>query len=624
MVLLIGFAIMAVVQGTRADGPDPPIHIHLTWEHNDTAHTIVVTWKTSTANAGDNVLYDIQPGEGVPNNYDYSAVGSYHTYSGAGGYIHDAELTGLSPNTVYYFICGGENGGWSGERSFRTAPDQSTAFRFVAGGDSRSGSGDWPGSRDDVSRMMAKFNPSFVLFTGDFVNVGSDQAEWDNWFAAAHEYWIDNNGLTIPIIPSIGNHEGAGTNYYGQFHLPENELWYSLDWGPDLHIIVLDSETSISGDQRDWLQQDLAAHENYTWKIAIFHRPAYSGGPHGGNGQIVTYWTPLFDNYHVDLAISGHDHDYERTYPIYQDNVQPSPENGTIYIVTGGWGAPLYEGSPGWWTAYGPDPRYHFVVIDIFENKTLHLKAVDRYGNAFDKINASISPSYQDGLPKTTINFTVTVNNVGTENDNYDLSISDNTVPSWGPTLSEYLLEVPAGENRQITLSVTIPEDAVPCTEDKITVIATSRVDNTAKYSASCIAHAIAPKAEFRLKNLYSVGLDMNLYLDNGSKLVVKFYTYTGDNQGESVIENFVPPITILENENVPHPSGLPVEKARLVLTTDDTANEISTIASWTATKSVLASRYLAIKGEYVKPGADKPALATEYLKVKTQYIKAP
>jgi len=130
----------------------------------------------------------------------------------------------------------------------------------------------------------------------------------------------------------------------------------------------------------------------------------------------------------------------------------------------------------------------------------------------------------------------------------------------------------------------------------------------------------------FKLENLYKVGLGKDLQIYLGSNLVVKFYKYdnvTPDNQ--SVIDTFVPPITILENETVPHPSGLvPVERVRLVLTTDNENEVISTIASFTATKSVLAARYLKVKSDYVKPGADKPALAAEYLKIKSQYVKAP
>ena len=141
------------------------------------------------------------------------------------------------------------------------------------------------------------------------------------------------------------------------------------------------------------------------------------------------------------------------------------------------------------------------------------------------------------------------------------------------------------------------------------------------------IAGASTGTVTFRFENLYKVSLEKdNLWLYDGRKLVVKFYTYDNMFQAENVIhENFALPWRVVpENENVPHPSGLPVEIARLVLTTDDTANEISTIASFTATRSVLANRYLAVKLEYVKPGADKPALADEYLKIKTQYIKAP
>lgn len=392
VVILILAGANAVSPAVQFQAMDPPTGIHLTWGQNDTAHTIVITWKTSGADAGDVVLYDTQPRGGDPDFYEHTATGDHHTHSGA--YIHDVQLTGLSPNKVYYFTCGGENGGWSEERSFRTAPDQRTNFRFVAGGDSRSGGGDWPGLRDSISREMAKFNPSFVLFTGDLVRQGDYQWEWDNWFAAVQEYWVDNDNLTIPIIPCIGNHElygDGGTSYFEQFYLPSEEQWYSLDWGPDLHIIVLNSETSVSEEQLNWLRSDLTEHENYLWKVAIFHSPAFSGGSHGSTGRVQRYWVPLFDNYHVDLVFAGHDHMYERTYPINytlsENTPMPSPENGTIYVVTGGWGAPLYAGSQQWWSAKGPESKYHFTVMDIHENGLLHFRAVDEDGNVFDELS---------------------------------------------------------------------------------------------------------------------------------------------------------------------------------------------------------------------------------------------
>jgi hypothetical protein len=407
MVLSIVFVIIGA-QKTNAGSSDPPTGIHLTWNEDDTAHTIVVTWITSTDNAGDNVKYGITSG-----NYTYSAAGSHHTYSGAEEWIHDVELTGLSPNTVYYFVCGGDNGGWSEERSFRTGPDNSMSFRFVVGGDSRSGGGDWPAGRDSVSQAMAKFNPSFVLFSGDFAMQGDYQWEWDSWLDAEQTYWVDNNNLSIPIIPCLGNHEiygDSGASYLGQFSLPVNEqgneLWYSLDWGPNLHITVLDTSTSISGDQTNWLQQDLAEHENYLWKVVLFHEPPYSDGPDGNNYSVRRYWVPLFDNYHVDLVICGHNHLYERTYPLFGDyttsdnTTMPSPENGTIYVVSGGWGAPIYTGSQSWFAAVGPISKHNFTVVDILDNGMLNLRAIDTDGNVLDEFSIQKTVSVpQEGKP---------------------------------------------------------------------------------------------------------------------------------------------------------------------------------------------------------------------------------
>lgn len=479
---------------------DLPIYTYLTWGRNDTAHTIVVTWKTVNADTGDNVLYDVVSRGGVPDLYGNLATGSHHTYPGAGGYIHDVELTDLSPDSIYYFICGGDEEGYSAERSFRTPPEAPTSIRFVAGGDSRYDSEtNWPEERDDISREMAKFNPSFVLFNGDFVMTGSDQGEWDNWFAAAQEYWVDNDGLTIPIIPCIGNHETygdpGGTAYYAQFCLPENEQWYSLDWGPHLHIIsleCLDEDDDVAETQTEWLRNDLAAHENYRWKVVIFHTPAYSAGHHGGNSSVKTHWAPLFDNYHVDLVINAHDHHYERTYPIYQNAVQPY---GTTYVVSGGWGAPLRDVSSQWWTAYRAK-KSNFTVVDI-SGDTLHMRAVDRYGETFDEcyirdygVDVSISPAENIGWPGENVTFSVEVANVGRFDDNYELAaVPENA--EWVANLTNNLVSLAAGTSENVILTVTIPPTAEEGDSTVVTVSATSQENENVKDNASCLTHAI-------------------------------------------------------------------------------------------------------------------------------------
>jgi hypothetical protein len=270
---------------------------------------------------------------------------------------------------------------------------------------------------------MAKFNPSFVIFSGDFVHKWNDQGEWDNWFAAASMYWIGNNGLTIPVIPCIGNHDVRtpdydpqtdATNYYQQFNLPGNERWYALSWGPDLRIIVLDLEmTAVSAayqEQLDWLENELIESEDYPWKMVVLHRDMVSS--RGPDQRLVSDLVFLFDKYHVDIVLTSHFHVYERSHPLdwsrAPGKIMPLGE-GVVYLVSGGWGAPLYQGENKWFTACGPEPRYHFVLIEVFENGTLNLKAIDVEGNVFDEHVLRKEVSKAAEVPIVTISVVVII-----------------------------------------------------------------------------------------------------------------------------------------------------------------------------------------------------------------------
>jgi len=174
-----------------------------------------------------------------------------------------------------------------------------------------------------------------------------------------------------------------------QFALPGNEQWYYLNWGKYVHITILNSEADPSSAQLDWLENDLASHENYTWKFVLFHRPPFSSGKHGSWIEGQEFWCPLFDKYHVDIVFSGHDHNYERSMPINYTASKTSPQDtyskGTMYIVSGGWGAPLYSNGSNWRTACSSS-LYNFVLVHVFANGTLNLYAKDVSGSTFDEV----------------------------------------------------------------------------------------------------------------------------------------------------------------------------------------------------------------------------------------------
>jgi hypothetical protein len=87
------------------------------------------------------------------------------------------------------------------------------------------------------------------------------------------------------------------------------------------------------------------------------HHPAYSAGYHGSNKDVQETWVPIFERYDVDLVLSGHDHDYQRTEPI----------QGVTYIVSGG-GSKIRPTDRAEFTAYAASVL-HFLDIGVWEDR---------------------------------------------------------------------------------------------------------------------------------------------------------------------------------------------------------------------------------------------------------------
>ena len=69
-----------------------------------------------------------------------------------------------------------------------------------------------------------------------------------------------------------------------------------------------------------------AAPRPHAWTIVVLHHPPYSAGYQGSNDRRrATPSRRSFERYGVQLVLSGHDHDYQRSTPI----------NGVTYVVSG-------------------------------------------------------------------------------------------------------------------------------------------------------------------------------------------------------------------------------------------------------------------------------------------------
>lgn len=267
---------------------------------------------------------------------------------------HFAKLTNLEPDQKYYFVIK-DDSGVSDRYWFRTAPDKPKAFTFIVGGDTKSEDEPLEAGRA-THRLTAKLRPLFVMFNGDFCSGnGTVPERWHTWLKDWHELTTTPDGRMIPIFPVHGNHENgdhANLNYIFNAPYQDNDsskIYYSASFGGDFfHIIALNSSVDEGGRQRDWLEEDLKAHEDFSFKIAGYHKPFW---PHTSSKPENQYqynqWAHLFYDYGLDISMDGDSHMSKITYPLRPDSASVDSfmgyvrddEKGTMFLGEGSWGA---------------------------------------------------------------------------------------------------------------------------------------------------------------------------------------------------------------------------------------------------------------------------------------------
>ncbi|WP_404370312.1 discoidin domain-containing protein [Corallococcus coralloides] len=296
--------------------------------------------------------------------------------AGVSGTRHAVKLSNLSAGRTYGYVveaCGTR----TGLRSFQTSTTSSaTKAHFTAMGDFGTG-----GSMQ--AKVMAVMNTpqwrsELLLALGDNAYPDGTDAEFQ-----AHLF-TPMAGLLreVPMFATPGNHEyvtNQAQPYLDNMYLPANnpqgtERYYSFDWGP-VHFISLDSNCAVglaSADrctlsaQKAWAESDLAANTR-PWTVAFFHHPSWSSGEHGSQLTMRRQFGPLFEKYGVDLVLTGHDHDYERSKPMYGDTVASSTQRGIPYLVVGSGGATLrpFPSSQPAWTALRDNQAYGFLDVTV-------------------------------------------------------------------------------------------------------------------------------------------------------------------------------------------------------------------------------------------------------------------
>ena len=254
-------------------------------------------------------------------------------------------------------------------------PSINSNFNFAAVGDTNCNSN----TEDVVADIQAKA-PEIVLGLGDYI-YNDDSA--DCWLEIVEP--IDN----IMKI-AIGNHETGAILTELMEHYGLTDQYYSFDY-QNVHFTVMSDYVpdEIGSEQYRFVQNDLAkaaADPNIDWIVVPHHSQKYASTKNYDipeEREWNNIYHPLFEQYNVDLVLQGHQHNYQRTYPIQynsdtpinpiitdrNENTYTNPE-GQIYLTVGTGGAALHSlnGNKAPYIITAQDGVYGFLNIDITAN----------------------------------------------------------------------------------------------------------------------------------------------------------------------------------------------------------------------------------------------------------------
>jgi hypothetical protein len=383
--------------------------------------------------------------------------------------LYRASLAKLLFDTVYYYEVRLKQVLITRD-SFRTRTTKPFT-RFAVLGDFGAGSR----QQAAIAYRMAEQKPQFVITTGD--NAYENGLEED-YRKNVFPYYLQQPNSpenatalmnTIPFYMVLGNHDvridslneapGAFAYFYYS-DLPLNGpnvqhpptirgsaslvkafkkntkprfpriSNFSFDYG-NVHVTCLDANeyaNPLDPALTEWLERDIGTSKA-DWKIVVFHHPGFNSSIAHYDWQLMRLLAPQFEKLNVNLVLTGHVHNYQRSVPLRfspaknqtGDRYEISPEgkvngtfsldtlydgvtrtkpNGIIYIVTGAGGGGLYDPQlsqkPELWRHTTPQnwvpftkklisDRHSFTLIET-NKKTLTLQQIDLTGRVIDEI----------------------------------------------------------------------------------------------------------------------------------------------------------------------------------------------------------------------------------------------
>ena len=354
---------------------------------SDNATSLNVSWFADPRFAKNAARLQISQSEGTIESGDvYEGTCQLTTFSdNKAAYVCGAVAENLQEATTYYYRVGdGEH--WSPVQSFTTGYQNTGIQALVLGDLQESNNSNLAGILDQVDID----NYDLTIQTGDLVDNGGSYALWNNTFSMLEE-------LPTGRLFAIGNHEQSGS-------LDPNALIYNQEGGSSYYsaqygnvFVATIAYNSFSQQVLEQLKADAQASQA-TWKILVTHQPPYYTNKVAGmDASTQQAIAQAAQEACIDVVLSGHDHSYARTQPLYNGAVDE--EKGITYFICGSLGEKSY--------GVTNTPEFHFA------------KATNDYQALYTTLSTTADTltiqvyDYNSGSPEQIDSFTKTKDNGG-------------------------------------------------------------------------------------------------------------------------------------------------------------------------------------------------------------------
>lgn len=265
-------------------------------------------------------------------------------------------VTGLEENKTYYYTC------VSGEEksevySFKTEDDSFSAL-YMSDIHVYDNPEDKNSLKDTsfafanlIDKAKEKSDINMILAGGDLATEGQRQEYEGLTFSKA------SRELTFSYV--MGNHDRHSFDFKYFKNFP-NEMFgpmagyqsgnYYFVKG-DVLFLVIDTNNASSTAHRNTIKEAVKNHPDAKWRVVMMHHDLYGGSiPHRETecNLLRILFSPIFDEFNIDLVLMGHSHHYSVTDVVYNGESVEKIENGktvnnaqgTVYFVSTSIGRP--------------------------------------------------------------------------------------------------------------------------------------------------------------------------------------------------------------------------------------------------------------------------------------------